>query len=117
TGFHRDNAFAAARLTPVFVERRALTDSVLTSHKEHRVRIDNGNSNDVIVFLRANSPNADGVAALIAQLLFMETQAHSFSGDEHDLVVAVRQFRIDQTVAVFDLNGDDAAAANVRVIR
>src|SRR4029453_2930876 len=89
-GFHRDDAFAAAGLTPVFVEGRAFADSVFTSHKQQGIRIDNGDGYGVIAFLRPNSPNAHGVAALITQLLFMKTQAHSFFSDQHDLVISVR---------------------------
>jgi hypothetical protein len=40
--------------------------------------IDNGDGDDVIVFHRANSPNANGVPALIAQLFFMKRKLIPF---------------------------------------
>ncbi len=73
-------------------------------------------ADDQIAFFRANPPNADRVAALIAQLLFVETQAHSFLGDEDDFVVAVGQLRVDQAIVLLDLDGDDAAFPDVAVI-
>src|SRR5882724_7336576 len=89
-GSHRDDAFAAARLPPVIIKRRPLADSIFASDEQHSVWIDNGVGHDMVAFLRANSPNADSVAALIAQLFFMEAQAHSVFRDQDDLVVAVR---------------------------
>src|SRR6266446_5945948 len=89
-GLHGDDSFAAARLPPVIIKRRAFADSIFASDEQHGVWIDNGVGHDMVAFLRANSPNADSVAALIAQLFFMEAQAHSVCCDEDDLVVAVR---------------------------
>ena len=88
-GLHRDDAFAAARLLPVIVKRRPFADPVLARDQQHRRRVHDRDGNDVIAFLRANSPDANGVASLVAQLFFVKAQAHSFRGDEDDLVVAV----------------------------
>ena len=43
----------------------------------------------IIALLRPDAPDADGVAALVAQFLLGEAHAHAFLGDEHDLVDAV----------------------------
>src|SRR5207247_8342885 len=99
-GSHRDDAFAAARLSPVIIEWRSFADAIFAGDQQHGVWIDDGDCHNMIGLLRANSPDADGVAALIAQLFLMEAQAHSVFCDEDDLVVAVRQLPIDQTVAV-----------------
>src|SRR4030095_14752330 len=90
TGFHSNDAFAAARLPPVIIEPRPFATSIFAGDQQHGVWIDNGDRHDVIAFPRANSPNADCIAALIAQLFFVKSQAHSILGDEHDLVIAIR---------------------------
>src|SRR5262249_29708121 len=89
-GLHRDDAFAAARLFAVVVEGSAFADTMLARDEEHGAHIDNGERDDVIFFIRANSPDADGVAALVAELLFVEAQAHAVHGDEDELVIPVR---------------------------
>ena len=88
SGLHRDDAFAAAGLFAVIIERRAFADPVLARDEQHRCRIHNRDGNDVVAFLRTNSPDADGVASLVAQLFFVKTQTHAFLGDENELVVA-----------------------------
>ena len=113
---HRDDAFAAARLLPVIIKRRPFADPVLARDQQHRRRVYDRDGNDVIIFLRPNSPDADGVAPLIAQLFFVKAQTHPFFGDEDDLVVAVGKFRVDQTIVLLDLDGDDAAFADIAVI-
>ena len=57
-------------------------------------------ADDVVAFVRADAPDADGVAALIAQLLFVEANAHAFVGDEDDFVVAVGELGVDQAVVL-----------------
>ena len=69
---------------------RAFADSIFAGHQQHRVWIDNGDRHDVIVFLGANSPDANRVAALVAQLFFVKSQTHSVFRDEHDFVVPIR---------------------------
>ena len=46
----------------------------------------------------------------------MKTQTHSFFGNQNELVVSVRELGVDQTIAFFNLNGDDAALPNVPII-
>src|SRR5204863_985678 len=70
---HRDDAFAAARLLPVIIKRRPFSDPVLARNQQHRRRINDRAGNNMIIFLRANSPHSDGIASLITQLLFMKT--------------------------------------------
>src|SRR5262249_41579544 len=90
SSLHCDNAFAAARLPPIIIERRAFADPIFASYEQHSVWIDDRDGHDMIAFLRTNSPDAHGVAPLIAQLFFVEAQAHSIFRDKNDLVVAVR---------------------------
>ena len=70
----------------VFLERRALAEAVLAGDEQHRVVVHERRADDVIAFLRADAPDADGVAALVAHFLFVETNAHPVVGDEHDFV-------------------------------
>jgi hypothetical protein len=77
-------------LPPVIIEWRPFANSIFAGDQQHGVWIDNGDGHYVVAFLGANSPNADRVAALIAQLFFVKSQAHSILGDEHDLVIAIR---------------------------
>ena len=77
-------------LRAVIVERRPFADSVLARDQQHGVVVHEGDRHDVIAFLRANAPNADRVAALVAQLFLVKAQAHSLVRDENDLVVAIR---------------------------
>ena len=103
-------------LFSVIVERCSFADSVLARDQQHCVWIDNRDRDHLVLLVRTNSPDADRVSALIAQLLFVKAQAHSFLRDQNDLVVAIRQLRVDQAIVLFDLDRDDAAFANVAVI-
>ena len=94
-GLHRDNAFAAAGLAAVVVERRSFANPILARDQQHRVWIDNRNRHDVVLFVWPNPPHAHRVAPLIAQLFLVKAQAHSFLCDQDDFVVAVRKFRVD----------------------
>ena len=103
-------------MPPVIIERRSLADAILTRHEQHRAWIDNGYSDDVVVFFRANPPDTHCVAALIAQLFFMEAQAHTLFRDENDFVVPIGKLGVDQIIAFFDLDGDDPPFAHVGVV-
>ena len=63
-----------------------------------------------------NAPHTYRVAPLISQLLLVETQAHTFLGNQHKLVVAVRELCGDQAIALLDLNRDNATFAHVSVV-
>ena len=63
-------------------------------------RIHDGDRDDVIAFVRTNAPDADRVAALIAQLLLVKAEAHPFLGDQDDLVIAVGQLGVDQAIVL-----------------
>ena len=73
--------------------------------------------NDVVAFLWTNSPDADRVATLVAQLFFVKTQTHPVPGNENELVVAGCKVGVDQAIARFDLNGDDSPFPDIGVIR
>ena len=113
---HCDDSFAAARLFPVIIKRRPFADPVLACNQQHRRRIHDRAGNSVIIFSGLNSPDANGVASLVAQLFFVKTQTHSFFGDEDELIVSGGKFRVDQTIVRLNLDGDDAAFADVGVI-
>jgi len=113
---HRDDAFAAAGLFPVIIKRRPFSDSILARNQQHRRRIHDRAGNNVIIFLRPNSPNTDSIASLIAQLFFVKPQAHSFLGNEDELVVSRSKFRVNQAIIGLNLNGDDSAFSDVSVI-
>ena len=74
----------------VIVERRPFADPVFARDQKHRLVVHDRDRHDVIALVRPNAPNADGVAALVAQLLLVKAQAHAFGRDEDDLVVAAR---------------------------
>jgi len=66
--------------------------------------------------LRARLSHQTRVPALIAEFLLAEADADALVRDKHDVVVAARELRIDELVAFLDLDGDDAAFADVREI-
>ena len=100
----------------VIIEWRAFADPVLTSDEKHRVWIDNRDRDHPIFFVWTNAPDANCVASLVAQLFFMKAQTHSFFRDQNQLVVPVRELGVDQAIAFLNLDGDDAAFANVSII-
>ena len=103
-------------MAPVIIEWRSFADTVFTGHEQHRIWIDNRDGDDMVVFPWSNAPDADGISSLIAQLLFVEAEAHAFFRNENNLVVPIGELGVDQVIAFFDLDGDDAAFAYVRVI-
>src|SRR5207249_9238427 len=107
----------APRLAAIIIERRSLADAILTGHQQPRSPIDNGDCNYVVFLVWPNPPYAHSVARLIAQLLLMKAQAHSFFRDQDDLVIPVGKLGIDQAIAFLGLNCDNASFANVGVIR
>ena len=68
----------------------AFADAVFAGDEQHGVVVHQRGGDDVVALLRPDAPDADGVAALVAQLFFVEADAHAFVGDEHDLVEAAR---------------------------
>src|SRR5439155_22508761 len=64
--FHGNDAFAAARLPPVIIERRAFANSIFARDQQHGVWVDIGAGHHVLAFHGANALDADSVAALIA---------------------------------------------------
>ena len=100
----------------VIVERRALADAVFAGDQKHRAVIDQRDRYDDVALIGSNAPDANRIPSLIAQLLFVETQAHSFLGNEHDLVIAVGELGVDQAIVFFNLDSDDAAFPHIRVI-
>ena len=106
-------AFAAARLHAVLVESGALADAVFAGDEQHGVLVHEGRADDVVALLRADAPDADRVAALVAQFLLVEANAHAVVRDEHDFVEAGGELAVDESVAFLDLDRDDAAFADV----
>src|SRR5438093_321986 len=78
--------------------------------------IDTRYADHLIYFVWANSPDADCVLALIAQLFLVKSKTHSFLGNQNNLVIAASQVGVDQAIAFFNLDGDDPAFANVPII-
>lgn len=112
-GFHGDDAFAAAALDAVFLEAGAFAEAVFPGDEEEAILVDDGRSDNIVAFFGANAPDANGVAAHVAAVFFVETDAHALVGDENNFVVAGGEFAIDETVALLDGDGDNAAFADV----
>src|SRR3712207_5537251 len=56
TSLHGDDAFAAARLAAVIIERSALADAVLARDQQHRILVHDRTRDHVIAFFRTNAP-------------------------------------------------------------
>src|SRR5581483_4568016 len=80
TGLHGDDAFAAARLPPIIIERCAFADSIFTGNQQHGVCIHDGDGHDVVALFRTYSPDADRIPTLVAQLFLVKPQTHSVFG-------------------------------------
>src|SRR5205823_13377667 len=115
-GVNGDDAFVATLLCAVIIERRSFADAVFAGNKKRCVWIDNRNRDRPSFLVRTNSPDANRVSTLVSQLFLMKTETHSFFRDQDELVVSARQFGVNQPVAFFDLDGDDAAFPNVSII-
>jgi len=112
-GFHRDDALSAAGLDAVFLEAGAFAEAVFSGDEKLGVLVHDGGGDDVVAFFRADAPDADRVAALVAHFFLVEADALAAVGDENNFVLAVRHLAIDEAVAFLDFDGDDAAFADV----
>src|SRR5262249_20368090 len=123
-GFHRDNAFAAARLKPIdllhravlqhHVERRAFADAVLSGYEQRGVFDHHGESDHGVVWFQRNPTDAGGGPPHGTDVIFRKTDAHALARDENDLIVAGGQFDLNQVIARVNANSDDSSLANIR---
>ena len=110
---HGDDAFAAARLLAVFLERGALAEAVFRSDEKCVVLLDKGEADDVIALDRADAHDALGRAAERAGVLFGKAEADALVRDEDDLIVAGGEADADELVLLLKDDGNRAGLAVV----
>src|ERR1039458_5375831 len=82
-----------------------------------RLRLERGGHADDVIFLgQVHAAHAGGVASHGADVVFVEANCLSVVRSEEDDLVAVGQRGRDQLIALFDIDGDDAARHHVREV-
>ena len=80
------------------------------------ILVHDGGADNIVAFFGADTPDAYCVAAHVAAVFLMEANAHAFVGDENHLVIAGGELAIDEAVFLFDVDGDNAAFADIAKI-
>src|SRR5690606_5107601 len=96
----------------VIFKRRAFADTVLAGDEQAGLVIaDLDGLNEVAVDLEAHAGDALGVAALIAQIGFVEAHGLTAMRNEDDFVFAVGEHATDEAVVIAELDAAQTAFA------
>ena len=126
---HGDDALAAAMSQPIVGGRRSLAitefgdgeKGFVVAHGRHRNDFVFDESDCLAILDRLrfefHADDAAGGAAHRARLFFLEANRLSLAGREHDLLIAVGDADVDQSIAVFEVDRDDARSSEYFRIR
>src|SRR5215475_1393602 len=128
SGLDVDDAFAAARLQPVFVDVGALPVAVLGDGQDQTgcvfffavctvflltlFRRDR-HADDVILFVKIHTANAIGWTSHGTYIFFYEADCHALVRGQKNNLVTVGEAGRDQFVVLLDANGDNSAGHHV----
>src|SRR5262249_20903761 len=114
-GLHRKDSFAAARLKAVFIDRRALTKTILSDGKEVEAKAEDFHAHHRVALIEPHSDDTIGSATGWPNLLFFKTYRLSIGGGENNLLLSVRQTDTDDLVSIFQRDGANPIGTRIRV--
>jgi len=116
-GLDADDAFATAALQTVFVEAGALAVAVFSDGHHGGGGVDDFDGNHLVITFERNTLNTARNTAQRAGILFFEPDGFAVVHAEDNFVFAAGQLHADQFVAFINIDGIDAACADVLVGR